>query len=118
MELSQQGGKQQGTHIAIAEQHTLILRSLDLLVSVRELSSLRSLCQSLSLLPSLTLTLFSLEAEGAGEGALAQSGGRLEELVGINSKLLDSQGKTIALLDKFAAKLEEYESLAGSVLQV
>lgn len=62
--------------------------------------------------------MFSQENEGAGEGALAKSGERFDELVAINGKLLETQGKTIGLLELFASKLEQYEALAGSVLQV
>jgi hypothetical protein len=102
--------------------HAQILRALDRLVVDREVSAIRNLCGVLSALTDSTRALFAQEAAGAGEGGLGKNEGGVdgEGLASINERLLETQVTTLTLLDTFATKLDEYESLAssGRLLQV
>jgi hypothetical protein len=101
-----------------------VLRALDRLVADREVSAIRSLCGVLSALTDSTRALYAQEATGAGEGSLVKNVGEgavaENAIVEVNERLLETQAKTVALLNKFATKLDEYESLAvsGRLLQV
>ena len=125
VELSQQGtGPHPQAHTALADVYVQVLRALDRLVADREVSAIRSLCGVLAALTDSARAVYAMEAAGTGEGGLAKNAdeGVAAEgaIVAVNERLLETQTKTVALLDKFATKLDEYESLAGSgrLLQV